>query len=210
MTNIGVGYPEHVVWELLEQGRSDHLRFTTEAGSDGGIPLPGIFFGTALFPDRLISSATMFHLYHEQLGLAVLGFLQVDEEGNVNASLRGNRIMDEVGPGGFMDIVYGARTIIFVGSWQANASFAWQNGQLKVVKKGLPKFVRQVDQVTFSAKEALRMGKKVYYVTHVGVFRLTKDGLVLQSVMPGMDIQRDILKGCEAGLKMDPYLMSSN
>lgn len=210
MANIGVGYPEHVVWELLEQGRSDHLRFTTEAGSDGGIPLPGIFFGTALFPDRLISSAAMFHLYHEQLGLAVLGFLQVDEEGNVNASLRGDRIRDEVGPGGFMDIVYGARTILFVGSWQANARFAWQNGQLRVVRRGVPKFVRKVDQVTFSAKEALKMGKKVYYVTHVGVFRLTTEGLELQSVMPGMDLQRDILEGCQARLNIDLNLMSSN
>lgn len=198
MANIGVGYPEHVVWQMHERGVIDHLLFTTEAGSYGGIPLPGIFFGSAMMPEKLISSAAMFHHYEERLGLAILGYLQVDEKGNVNASLKGHLIRDTVGPGGFMDIVHGARTVIFVGSWQAHARYAIQDGKLVMVKAGKPKFVRKVDQITFSAEEALRMGKKVFYVTHVGIFRLTRSGLVLEKVAPGVDIQRDIHEGCTA------------
>ena len=41
--------------------------------------------------------------------------------------------------------------------------------------------------ITFSAKEALRMKKNVYYVTNVGVFRLTANGLELCEVTPGIN-----------------------
>lgn len=200
MANIGVGYPEHVVWQILEKGKADHLRFTTEAGSLGGIPQPGIFFGSAIMPEKLISSAAMFRLYEEHLGLAILGFAQVDETGNVNASLKGVRIQDTVGPGGFMDIVYGAKVVVFVGSWHANAQYAVKSGRVIMVKSGKPKFVGQVDQVTFSAREALRLGKTVYYVSHVGIFKLSPEGLVLTQIAPGIDVQRDIVRMCEARL----------
>jgi propionate CoA-transferase len=50
-----------------------------------------------------------------------------------------------------------------------------------------------VDEITFCGPEAVRAGRKVFYVTPVGVFRLTERGIELQSVMPGIDIQRDIL-----------------
>ncbi len=198
MTNIGVGYPEHVVWHLLRQGKGDHLKFTTEAGSLGGIPQPGIFFGSAIMPDKLISSLEMFQLYEARLGLAILGYVQVDEKGNVNASLKGHRIQDTVGPGGFMDIIYGAKVVVFVGSWHAHATYAMQEDRITLVKPGKPKFVRQVDQITFSAREALRLGKTVYYVTHVGIFRLTSAGLVLDKTAPGVDVQQDILRMCSA------------
>ncbi len=202
MTNIGVGYPEHVVWQLLRQGNASHLRFTTEAGSLGGIPQPGVFFGSAIMPEKLISSAEMFRLYEKQLGLAILGYLQVDEEGNVNASLKGNQIRDVVGPGGFMDIIYGAKIVVFVGSWQAHAKYAIKGNRVTIIKSGKPKFVKKVDQITFSAKEALRLGKTVFYVTHIGIFRLTGGGLELIQVASGVDIQKDIIEGCEAQIHL--------
>lgn len=202
MTNIGVGYPEHVVWQLLRAGKGDHLQFTTEAGSFGGIPQPGIFFGASIMPEKLISSAEMFRLYEQKLGLAILGFAQVDEQGNVNASLKGAGIQGVVGPGGFMDIIYGAKVVVFVGSWQANAVFAVKSGKLVIVKQGKPKFVKAVDQITFSAREALRLGKTVYYVTHVGIFRMTPSGLFLDEAAPGVDIQKEIVNGCEAQIRI--------
>lgn len=37
------------------------------------------------------------------------------------------------------------------------------------------------------------MGKEIFYITHVGVFHLTERGMELERVMPGIDIQNDIL-----------------
>ncbi len=194
MINIGVGHPEEVARLLVEQDLGKDLVFTTEAGAYGGTPVPGIFFGAAISPQKLISSSEMFEKYRQNLGAAVLGFLEVDGEGNVNASKRGPTMLDSVGPGGFPDIVDGAQTIIFIGSWMAGARIEVQNGGLRFRKTGKPKFVRQVAQVTFSAREALHRNKKVFYVTQVGIFRLTPEGLLLQKVMPGIDIDQDILR----------------
>jgi propionate CoA-transferase len=134
--------------------------------------------------------------------VAVLGFLQVDSAGNVNASHRGPRMTDLVGPGGFPDIANGAHTVIFVGTWMAGARFALRNQQLVIEKSGTCKFMEQVNHITFSGREALRMGKKVFYVTNVGVFALTPEGLELREVMPGIDVERDILKACPARIRL--------
>jgi propionate CoA-transferase len=64
---------------------------------------------------------------------------------------------------------------------------------LRIVKRGTPKFVDRVDEVTFDGRRAIAAGKRVFYVTHVGVFELTKRGLRLRQVMPGIDVRRDIL-----------------
>ena len=73
---------------------------------------------------------------------------------------------------------------------------------MQVAKTGKPKFVREANHITFSAKEALRLGKKVFYVTNVGVFALTPKGLELRQVMPGIDIERDILQACPATIHL--------
>jgi propionate CoA-transferase len=200
MANIGVGYPEEVARHVVERGNTKALHFTTEAGAYGGLPVPGIFFGAALGPEKLISSSEMFRLYQDQLGLAVLGFLQVDELGNVNAGKRGATVREYVGPGGFPDIANGAKIILFVGSWQAGAEYALQNGRIKVVKNGAPKFIKRVDEITFNAAEALKMGKQVFYVTHAGIFKLAPEGLKIWKPAPGIDIQRDILDACPANI----------
>lgn len=202
MVNIGVGFPEEVARQLVEHGVADQLLFTTEAGAYGGLPAPGIFFSAAIGPQHLESSAAMFHRYQTELDVAVLGFLQVDSAGNVNASHRGPRMTDVVGPGGFPDIANGARTVIFVGTWMAGATFALRGHRLVIQKPGPCKFIGQVSHITFSGKEALRMGKKVFYVTNVGVFALTPQGLELREVMPGVDIQRDILDVCPAKIHL--------
>jgi propionate CoA-transferase len=202
MLNIGVGFPEEVARQLVEHGIYKQLLFTTEAGAYGGLPAPGIFFSAAIGPQRLESSSSMFHRYETELDTAILGFLQVDSEGNVNASHRGPRMMDLVGPGGFPDIANAARTIIFVGTWMARAKFSVKDNMLRILKAGRCKFVNKVDHITFNAKEAFRMGKTVYYVTNVGVFKLTGKGLELQQVMPGIDIDGDILNACTAKINL--------
>ena len=65
-------------------------------------------------------------------------------------------------------------------------------------------FVKQVDEVTFTGAEGLKSGKKLFYITNVRVFKLTKEGLMLTRVMPGLDIEKDIINGCEATIILPP------
>jgi propionate CoA-transferase len=190
--NIGVGFGEEVCRVLYESRLGPDIVFTTETGVYGGLPAPGIFFGAAVNPQRMHSSAWMFRYYERHLDVAILGFLQVDSAGNVNVSRRGNALGDYVGPGGFPSIIAGARTVIFIGAWMAHARWRLQSGLLHLAAAGAPKFVDQVDEITFNGREGLKAGKRIYYVTHIGVLRLTEDGLELDRVMPGVDIERDV------------------
>jgi propionate CoA-transferase len=56
-----------------------------------------------------------------------------------------------------------------------------------------PKFIEQVEQITFSGDRALQTRQPVIYVTERCVFQLQGDGLELVEVAPGIDIERDIL-----------------
>ena len=70
--------------------------------------------------------------------------------------------------------------------------------KLRLDKPGKPKLVEQVDEVTFNGRVGLANGKRVFYVTDLALLELTNDGLTLRSVMPGIDIQHDLLANCEA------------
>lgn len=198
LLNFGIGLPEEVSAMLYQGGVSDRFTFTAEAGVYGGIPTAGTFFGGAINPKEMHSSAWMFNHYKENLDLTVLGIMQVDSEGNVNVSKKGEKITQYVGCGGFIDISTSAKNIVFIGTFMAKADLKLKKGRLTVKKKGIPKFVDQLMEVTFPAKEALKQGKEVHYVTDLGVFRLTEKGLLLTEVMPGIDIQKDIIQNATA------------
>jgi propionate CoA-transferase len=68
------------------------------------------------------------------------------------------------------------------------------NGAMKIVQEGKSKkFIKQVEQITFSGKYAFQSGQTVLYVTERAVFKLTAAGLELIEVAPGIDIEKDIL-----------------
>ncbi|HNY50674.1 MAG TPA: CoA-transferase [Smithella sp.] len=198
IVNIGIGIGEEVARMLYEFGLYKDITFTSEGGAYGGLPASGVYFGAAISPRKILSTAEMFHLYEEKLQTCVLGFLQVDSAGNVNVSHRGPKIIDFVGPGGFTDIVEYARTIIFVGNWMDEARYGFKNGRVSIQKPGTPKFVDKVDKITFNAQGALKAGKLVLYVTTVGVFKLTGAGLELIQIMPGIDFEKDIRRTSSA------------
>jgi propionate CoA-transferase len=198
MVNIGIGIGEEVARILYESGLYKKIIFTTEGGAYGGLPAAGVYFGAAISPQRLLSTAEMFHLYEEKLETCVLGFLQVDSAGNVNVSHRGPKTINFVGPGGFTDIVEYARTIIFVGNWMDKARYELKDGHVRLKKPGKLKFVDKVDKITFNAERALKEGQRVFYVTTVGVFKLTREGLKLIQFMPGIDIKKDIVNAGRA------------
>ncbi len=193
LVNIGVGMPEEVCLVLHRHGILEHITLFTESGVIGGVPAPGIFFGAAVNPSRIISSAEVFRMCEERLDTAIVGALQADSDGNVNVSKRAERISSYVGPGGLIDLTTAAKTVIFVTKWMEGEKIRLAGPRVRIVEAGKPKFVSRVDEVTFSGKEALKAGKQVYYVTTVGVFQLTERGMELSRVMPGLDIQSDIM-----------------
>ena len=203
MINIGVGLPEVVSALLYEAGLSKHLTPTTETGVIGGIPMSGVFFGAAINPARQESSAYMFHRYEQELDLACLGMLEVDSDGNVNASRRGEDPLDYVGPGGFTNITSCAKYVVFVGSFAQNAKLRVQNGQIVIDDPGECKFVPAVREITFNGAQALKRGQRVWYVTPVGLFKLNARGLTLVQVMPGIDFKRHILARSSARIQLE-------
>lgn len=202
LVNLGIGLPEEVGRLLYESGLYKDLIFSSETGAYGGLPTPGIYFGSAVNPEKLMGSYWMFNHYKENLEVGVLGILQVDSEGNVNVSNRGEAVSDYVGPGGFLNIASSARTIIFVGSWMAKADMEIKDNKLVINKPGIAKFVSRVDEVTFSGRQALKQGKNVFYVTNVGIFKLTERGVEMTQVMPGVDLEKDIINGCGAEIML--------
>lgn len=192
--NIGVGLPEEVCRVIFDGGLFEHVTFFTESGVLGGLPAPGFFFGAAVGAEEIISSAETFRRCHERLHTAILGLLQADSEGNVNVSKRGEGTINYVGPGGFIDLTTAARNIIFATKWMERAHVRREAGNIRILKHGKPKFGSHVDEVTFSGKEALRAGKNVFYATTAGLFQLTARGMELIRVMPGIDIQKDIIE----------------
>jgi len=193
LVNIGTGLPEEVCREIYEGGLIDDLTFFTESGVVGGLPGPGVFFGAAACPESMVSSADIFKRAHRELDVTILGILEVDGAGNVNVSKRGEGMINYVGPGGFIDFSTSAGLVLFIGSWMAHSKVAIEGSRVKILEHGTPKFVEEIAEVTFSGAEALKAGRTVFYVTSVGVFQLVPDGLILVRVMPGIDIERDIL-----------------
>lgn len=196
--NIGVGLAEEVCRVLCESSSRKDITFTTESGPYGGLPSPGIFFGAAINPQRLESSAWMFRHYRDHLDAAMLGFLQLDSDGNTNLSNRGPRILDYVGPGGAPSIIESADTVLFIGKWMLGAKVSIQGETLRLDKPGEPKVIERVDEITFNGRVGLARGKAIFYVTDLAVLELTNDGLTLRAVMPGIDIERDLLANTSA------------
>ncbi len=202
LINLGVGLPEEAGRLLNEAGLDTNAVKTTEAGAVGGTPAGGIFFGAAVNPLRLESSAEMFHRYEDRLDVACLGILQVDSAGNVNVSRRGNGVLDCVGPGGLPDITHHARTLVFVGSFAHRERLELDGGLLRVVEQGEAKFVETVREITFNGARAIRRGQTVSYVTHRGIFRLTEAGLELTHVTAGVDLEEDVLRPAGARIML--------
>jgi propionate CoA-transferase len=191
--NLGVGAPDGVASVASEEQVTPFLTMTTEAGAIGGVLAGGSNFGSSANADSVIDQNQMFDFYHGGgLDLTCLGVAEVDEEGNVNTSKFGGKLN---GCGGFIDISQNSRAVVFAGTFTAGGlEVAVEDGKLRIVKEGRArKFVKAVEQVTFSGKYAASKSQPVIYVTERCVFHLTSGGLELIEVAPGIDIERDIL-----------------
>ena len=189
--NVGFGIPDGVLAVAREQGIAGDVTSTIEHGQFGGVPAAGLDFGAVYNPEAIVETGHMFDFYHGAgVDQAFLGFLQVDRSGNVNVSKIGSRI---IGVGGFIDIAQKAAKVVFCGTVSIRARSSIGDRRLRFEEAGAPKFVDRVAQVTFSADYARRTGPSVTYVTEAAVFRLARQGIVLQEVAPGVDIEKDLL-----------------
>jgi propionate CoA-transferase len=190
--NLGVGIPTSVASVAHEEGILNRLVLNTEIGVLGGLPQGGKNFGPAKNPSAFVSQTAMFDFYDGGgLDMSCVGMAQVDQEGNVNVSKIGYRI---IGCGGFINITQSTKTVIFAGEFTAGgAQIEVKDGTLRILAEGkVRKFVDQVEQITFSGKVSRREGQKVLFVTERCVFKLVPEGLLLTEIAPGVDLEKDI------------------
>ena len=214
--NLGVGLPAGIGSVSAEEGLSEGLAMSVEAGAIGGVVQEGQAFPGTANADAIVTQTDMIDMINGgMLDMTFLGLAEVDQQGNVNTSKFAGR---SNGPGGFIDISQNAKKVVFMGNFTAGKSdIALADGGLKINQDSDKiKFVKEVQQITFSGEYALKNGQEIMYITERAVFKLTSDGLMLTEIAPGIELQAHVLDKMEftplisPDLKtMDPRLFKS-
>ena len=191
--NLGIGIPEQVGKFASKIGILKDITMTVEAGGIGGLPAPGVSFGATIGADFVADVATQFDFYDGGgLDICFIGGLEVDRLGNVNAHKLPNSF---TGIGGFANITSRTKIVVFCLTFTTKGLVVLREGDgVRIESEGsVKKFKESIGAISFSAKNALRQGQRVLYVTERCVFELTPTGLRLAEVYNGIDVTKDIL-----------------
>src|ERR1700736_2131283 len=191
--NLGIGMPtliaNHVPpgMEVILQSENGMLGIGPYPGAgeeDPDLIKPSREPGSETAGTSYFSSAESFDMIRGgHLDLSVLGAMEVDESGSIaNWMIPGKMVK---GMGGAMDLVAAARRVVVA------MEHTTREGAPKILKKcTLPLTgVNVVDTIA----------------TEMAYIRVTKDGLVLEEVAPGLTAE-DVQKATEARLIVSPAL----
>ena len=200
MRDFGIGMPQNIPSILEEHSKEDMITMISETGVIGGIPASGRDFGCHWNLEAFCDHGLHFTFFDGgNLDVGIFGLSEVDEVGNMNTSHLNGKVS---GIGGFTDISSMSKKVIFMGTFTAGGlETEVGDGKITIVKEGKhKKFVKKCQKISFVAKEYLKNHDSFLFVTERCVIRCTSDGLILEEVAPGIDIQSQILDQSDAEL----------
>ncbi len=203
--NVGYGMADGVPIVARDEGMLEKVSFFIEQGPLGGIPATGLNFGAMYNPKAILDDGYQFDFIQGRgIDIAFLGFAQIDQQGNVNSSKFNSRL---TGCGGFIDISQNAQRVVFCGAFAVKSVVYVEDGAVHIVDPGArSKFVKQVEQITFSGNYAMDQRQPVLVVTERAVFELSQGNLVLKQAAPGVDVKEHILDMMEFQPIVPPFV----
>jgi propionate CoA-transferase len=203
VVNIGAGIPGALMPLTAEE---EHLTGKVCWSMEHGV-FGGFCMGATHWNPTAITSPGWLLDFYDGGGLdrAFLALPEVDRFGNINVGKLGDQLP---GPGGFTDIASSTGRVAFCGTMtRGGLEVDASDGRLTILREGeATRFVPDVEMVCFSGRRALETGQEVLYLTERAVFRLEENGLVVEEVAPGVDLESQVLAKSDFPIRVSPRL----